>query len=311
MNRPKVVLAGGSGFLGTSLGHELTRRGYDVVVLTRQATLDGPFRSVQWDARTPGPWITELEGAAAVVNLVGRSVDCRKNEKNRREILESRVDSVHALAEAFRRCRKPPAVWVQTGTLHIHGDTWDEVLDESSPIGEGFAPMVGKAWEAALNEAELPPDVRTVILRISFVLGRNGGALIALARLARWFLGGTVASGRQYISWIHIDDLNEMFCRAIEDPRMTGIYAATAPGPVTNHQFMRELRRALRRPWSPPTPAPLVHLGSLLLRTDSTLATLGRRCVPTRFMKEGFTFRFPVLPEALDDLLGKDRRSQC
>src|SRR5690349_20647892 len=146
--RPRVILAGGSGFIGTALAPVLVANGYDVTVLTRGAgRVEGAVRYVSWDARSAGAWAAELDGAAAVVNLVGRSVDCRKTEANRRIILESRVDSVRALGEAWRACARPPAVWVQTSTAHIYGDTADEVLDESSPIGVGFAPQVGLAWE--------------------------------------------------------------------------------------------------------------------------------------------------------------------
>jgi uncharacterized protein (TIGR01777 family) len=298
-----VVLAGGTGFLGAGLARDLVASGYDVVVLTRGSGRDAGYgvRYVNWDARTAGGWAGELDGAEGVINLVGRTVDCRKTGANRREILDSRVDSVRALAAGFARCNQPPAAWVQTATAHIYGDTADEVLDESSPIGTGFAPQVGTAWERALEEADLP-GCRRVVLRISFVLGHDGGAMKTLARVTRWFLGGTIGSGRQYMSWIHQADMNALFLRALRGPDMAGVYVATAPHPVTNREFMRELRRALHRPWSPPAPAPLVRLGSWLMRTDPELALLGRRCVPTRLLKEGFTFQFPSLPEALRDL---------
>ena len=314
-SKPRVVLAGGTGFLGSGLASELVANGYDVAVLTRrpdQIAAGGAraagIRHVPWDARTVGPWAAELDGAAAVVNLVGRSVDCRKTAENRRAILESRVDSVRALAAAYGRCDRPPPVWVQTATAHIYGDTADEILDESSPVGRGFAPEVGTAWERALDEADLG-GCRRVVLRISFVLGRGGGAMRTLARLTRWFLGGTVGSGRQYISWIHQADMNAIFLRAVRRPEMSGVYVATAPGPVTNRQFMRELRRALHRPWSPPVPEPVVRLGAWLMRTDPELALLGRRCVPTRMLNEGFTFHFPTLPEALHDLSARPARA--
>ncbi|MGF1633880.1 MAG: epimerase [Phycisphaerae bacterium] len=320
----RVVLAGGSGFLGTGLATALSReQRFEPVILTRSprqvggqaggraggragGPAGGGFRQVAWDARTPGAWVRELEGAAAVVNLVGRSVDCRKTPANKRLILESRVDSVRALAAGLKQVERPPAVWVQSGTAHIYGDTDDELLDESSPFGTGLAPDVGRAWEAALAEADAP-GTRKVVLRISFVLGRDGpaggGALATLARLTRFGLGGTVGHGRQYISWLHEADLQAMVLRAIDDPSMAGAYVATAPNPVTNRDFMAELRRALSRPWSPPAPAPLVRFGSWLLRTDPELALLGRRCVPTRLMNEGFKFAFPELRGALQDLL--------
>jgi uncharacterized protein (TIGR01777 family) len=259
---------------------------------------------VQWDGRTAGAWAAELDGAAGIVNLVGRSVDCRKTAANRRVNLESRVDSVRALGLACGQVARPPGVWVQSGTGHIYGDPpGDTVITDDSPLGSGFAPDVGRAWEAALAEAA-PADCRCVVLRISFVLGRQGGALRTLSRLARCFLGGAAGSGRQWISWIHEADLIAIILRALADPAMHGTYLTTAPSPVTNAEFMRELRRALGRPWSPPVPAPVVRLGAWLMRTDPELALLGRRCVPARLLAEGMAFEFPVLAGALRDLVG-------
>ena len=299
------MLAGGSGFLGQSLLADLRLRYAEIVVLTRgPRRQDGTVRYVHWDAANTGDWVTAIDGADAVVNYVGRSVDCRKTPANKKVILESRLNSVAALAAGFGQCGAPPRVWVQSATAHIFGDTADEVLDETSPIGTGFAPQVGTAWEAAITQAQAAlPACRFVTLRISFVLGRDGGALKTLARLTRIGLGGTVGTGRQYISWIHVADLNAIVLRAIDDAAMHGTYVTTAPDPQPNHQFMRLLRKAVRRPWSPPVPAALVRVGSCVLRTDPELALLGRRCVPTRLLREGFTFAYPKLDEALNDLL--------
>ncbi|HSV13248.1 MAG TPA: TIGR01777 family oxidoreductase [Tepidisphaeraceae bacterium] len=303
MPQNKVILAGGSGFLGQALVPFLLKRFESIIVLTRNAARsDGPVRYVSWDAKSQGPWTAEIDGATAIVNLVGRTVDCRKTPANKREILESRVHSVRALAAACNAVANPPNVWVQAGTAHIYGDTADEILDESSPLGSGFAPDVGRAWEAAFDNADLP-NCRHIMLRTSFVLGRHGGALATLAKLTRCFLGGTVATGRQYISWIHVDDFCRIVMRAIENPTMEGVYVVTAPNPVTNRDFMAALRRTLHRPWSPPAPAACVRLASLLMRTDPELALLGRRCIPTRLMREVFEFQFPKLNDALRELL--------
>jgi uncharacterized protein len=299
----RVVIAGGSGFLGQELIPELRPDFDDIVVLTRgRARHDGRVRYVPWDAKTLGDWARHVDGAEAITNLVGRTVDCRKTEFNKKVILESRVDSVRALGAAVRQAKQPPRVWVQSATAHIYGDTDDQVLDESSPAGTGFAPTVGTAWEKALADSVLP-GIRTVVLRISFVLGRHGGALRTLAKLARLGLGGRTGTGRQWMSWIHIADLNTVIRRAIADASMSGIYVVTAPGPVTNREFMRQLRKAVGRPWSPPVPAPLVRLGALVMRTDPELALRGRRLIPTRLLREGFSFRFSHLDAALADLL--------
>ncbi len=271
-SKPHVVLAGGSGFLGRSLAHELAKHGYRSTILTRGSDAQGEMvRYVRWDAKSVGSWISALDGASAIVNLVGRTVDCRKTQKNKKDILESRIDSVRALALGWAAVKNPPMIWLQSGTAHIFGDTGDEILDDDSPIGTGFAPEVGVAWERALNEANLP-GARKVILRISFVIGRDGGALATLSRLARCFLGGTVGNGRQYISWIHQHDVNRLFIRALTNERMAGTFVATAPNPVTNREFMAELRSSVHRPWSPPTPGFMVRLAAPLLGTDPELA---------------------------------------
>ena len=296
----KVVLAGGSGFLGRSLAKVLEARSYEPVILTRSPR-PGPTREVAWDGKTVGAWRSELEGATAVVNLAGRSVDCRYTPENRREILASRLESVRVLGEALQQCAAPPPVWVQAVSLAILGNSGDTPRDESSPPGEGFSVDVCRQWEAACAEQHLPAT-RMVLLRIGFALGREGGALEKLARLTRWGLGGTVGSGQQYISWIHLDDLNAIFLRAIENPSMNGVYNATGPSPVTNAEFMRTLRYVLHRPWSPTVPAWAVRLGARLMSTEAELALSGRRGLPRRLQEEGFVFSYTDLTRALEDL---------
>lgn len=333
-SRPCVVIAGGSGFVGRALTEHLLARGTDVIVLTREGGVaesgsraaasrpvaglppESPIanvRRVTWDARTLGPWARELEGATALVNLVGRSVDCVKTPEQRDQIVRSRVESTLVLGEAVRACERPPPVWVQMSTAHIYGDPPEAVCDEETTAGVGFAPEVGTAWEAAFAEAA-PPYVRRVVLRTSFVLGRDRGsgasALGRLARLARLGLGGTVGHGRQGISWIHEDDMSALFERAIGEPSMRGVYVATAPNPVSNAEFMRELRRVLRVPIGLPSPEFMVRLGARVLRTDPELALYGRYCVSSRLPREGFTFRFTEVGGALADLLAPDARVQ-
>lgn len=299
----RVVIAGGSGFLGQALIADLLPLAEEIVVLTRDVeTVDGRVRYVNWDGKTIGPWAKWIDGASAIVNLVGRTVDCRKTPANKKVILESRVNSVQAIGKAWRLATNPPRVWIQSATAHIYGDTAEQILDENSPFGTGFAPEVGTAWEKSLADEQLP-GCRRVVLRISFVLGRDGGALKTLARLARLGLGGTISTGEQYMSWIHIADVNGVILRAIADESMTGPYVVTAPTPVTNREFMQTLRRAVHRPWSPPVPAACVRIGAWLMRTDPELALLGRRLVPTRLMREGFAFKFDNLSNALNDLL--------
>jgi uncharacterized protein len=301
-DRGRVVVAGGLGFLGQNLARHLVRAGHDVVVLSRQATSGALGRQVQWDARTVGEWWRELDGAAALVNLTGRSVDCVKTPDHCDEILRSRVESTRALGRALERVSTLPRVWVQMSTAHIYGDPPELVCDEDSAFGYGLAPLVGHAWERALAEAA-PAAIRKVVLRTSFVLGRDGGALRRLAALARGGIGGRVGSGRQGISWIHELDMSRLFERAILDDRMAGAYIATAPHPVSNAVFMRELRRAVGAPFGLPAAGWMVRLAApILLRTDPELALYGRYCVSRRLREEGFEFRFPELGAALRDL---------
>src|SRR5690606_18055766 len=230
-DRSRVVIAGGSGFLGRGLAVFLHERGYDTTILGRAAAPPAnlPTGAVwrRWDARTLGDWAACLDGAAAVVNLVGRSVDCRKTAANKRVILESRVHSCRVLGEAMRTVERPPPVWVQSATAHIVGDPEprDTVCDESTPPGpmHEMAPAVAVAWERAFAEAKLPGQ-RGVVLRIGFVLGARGGAMDRLRRLTRLGLGGTVGRGDQWISWIHQHDLNRLIVDAIEDGRYAGVY---------------------------------------------------------------------------------------
>lgn len=309
-----IVLAGGSGFLGRGLAHALSQQGDRVVILSRSGPRTGGFpESVQWltwDARTVGAWASCLQGAWAIVNLVGRSVDCRKTMENKRAILESRVDSCRVLGEAMRRVSNPPSVWVQSATAHIVGDPEprDTICDESTAIGplHEMAPSVGLAWEQAFDAARLS-EQRGVVLRISFVLGRQGGALAQLRKLTLWGLGGTVGRGDQWISWIEQDDLNRIILNAIDDPAYSGVYMTTAPHPVTNRDFMRAMRRACHRPWSPPAPALGIRLACrFVLNTDPELALLGRRCVPRRLLDEHrFRFQHPDLTSALAHLIAR------
>ena len=303
MTGPRVILAGGSGFLGTALSRDLLAGGYQVVNLSRSpgGPRDG-ITELPWDGRTVGEWARALDGAVAVVNFTGRNVDCRYTDANRRAIIDSRVDSVRAIGIAINQCSQPPPAWVQTGSLAIYGDAGDRICQEDALHGQGFSVDVCQRWETAADQL-ITPHTRKTILRIGFVLGPGGGALSKLARLARCGLGGTVGSGRQYISWLHIDDLNRMFRWAIERDDIAGIYNATVPNPVPNATFMRELRRSLGVPIGPPTPTFLVRVGSFLMGTEASLALTGRRCLPTRLTEKGFTFNYPVLEDALGNLL--------
>ncbi len=299
----RIVIAGGTGFLGLNLARYLGRFPCEPVLISRHAPPEqSRCQHVAWDARTLGDWAGVLDGAAALVNLAGRTVDCVKTPDHCDEILRSRVEATEVLGRAVRQVQSPPPVWVQMATAHRYGDPPDCVCDEDTAFGYGLAPFVGHAWEEAYARAVLPA-MRQVILRTTFVLGRGGGALPRLAKLVRWGFGGKVGDGRQGISWIHEQDMNRLMVRAISDHSMTGAYMATAPNPVSNAEFMRELRRVLRMPIGLPAASWMVRLGApLIMRTDPELAIYGRYCVSRRLREEGFDFTFPDLASALRDL---------
>ena len=305
MNPKRIILAGGSGFLGNALAKALVARQYEVVVLTRSPRhrKDGVIEA-EWDGVHVGEWIKYLEGAEAIVNLTGRNVNCPHTPENLREILESRVNSVRAIALAFGHVKHPPRVWVQASATGFYGDTKDRLCTENVFAGSDDLAKVCAQWENAFNSVDAP-HLRRVVLRIGFVLGRESGALPVLARLTKWFLGGSVGDGKQFISWIHVADLTQMFLAAIEREDLSGTFNAVAPNPVTNREFMRELRQALHRPWSPPAPVFAVRLGARLMGSEPSLALTSQRCAPNHFLAAGFEFRFPELKPALADLCRK------
>lgn len=303
-----MVIAGGSGFLGVSLATHLTAAGVRVVIVSRSVPREsGGWSHAAWDGRTPGEWVSEIDGARAVINLAGRSVDCIKTPDHQDEILRSRVEATRVLGEAMRAARSPPPVWVQMSTAHIYGDPPSAVCDENSPFGVGLAPIVGRAWEEAFASSALPSQ-RRVVLRTSFVVGRDRGsgcgAMGRFKTLARFGLCGRIGSGRQGMSWLHEADMNRLFERAITDDRMEGAYIASSPNPVPQEEFMRTLRRAMGVPIGLPAFEWMVRIGApLVLRSDPELALYGRYVIPARLMKEGFEFRYPMLDGALKELV--------
>jgi uncharacterized protein (TIGR01777 family) len=294
----KIVIPGGSGYLGRALTKRLVARGDEVVVLTRGRgeTGDG-WRSVTWDGRTAhGPWTQELDGAHALVHLSGRRVDTRPTRSNVDELISSRVEPVRAVGEAIRGCASPPPVWVQSSSLAIFGEGGDELIDErTTPSGLGPREMVTVclAWEAAFRQASAGVE-RGVVLRIGIGLGgEDDPATKRLASIVRLGLGGKVASGRQWVSWVGIDDLLAAMIRAIDDPSMRGTYHLTSPNPVTNDEMMRTYRRLLGRRIGLPAPRLGVRLAAPVMGSSASLALTGRRCVPRRLLEEGFRFEQP------------------
>lgn len=304
-----VVIAGGTGALGRTLAADLTCRGQRVVILTRRTVPELPYPQCEWDGRTVGAWSDALRnpGRTAVINLAGKLVDCRPTARNIAELRRSRVDSTRALVEASKSLDRPIDHWIQASTTAIWADAGETRCTEATPLPEpGLPQMPGVAapWEAAFEGANA---THRTILRTSIVLDPDAPAMKRLVALTKAGLGGSVGSGRQWFSWIHLDDWLAIVRSGLGlDPRVTlpnGVVVAATDFPVRNKELMTTLRRQLRRPWSPPTPAPALTIGAVLLRTDPALGLTGRHATSEVLRHNGFRFRYPTLDEALSNLL--------
>jgi len=312
----KIILAGGSGQVGTLLARAFHRDRHEVVVFSRKPARV-PWRSVSWDGHSFGPWTDELEGADVVINLAGRSVNCRYYAQNRREIMESRIASTQILGQAIARAKHPPRLWFQTSTATIYAHRFDAPNDETTGILGGnepgvpetwrFSIEVAKAWEQAAHTVS---GTRLVLLRSAIVMSPDrGGAFDILSKLVRWGLGGRNGTGRQYVSWIHEIDFIRAVYWIIEHDSLKGPVNLSAPNPLPNADFMRELRRAWEQPFGLPATEWMLEIGAFFLRTETELILKSRRVTPRRLLEHGFTFQFPAWPEAARDLRTRWRKS--
>ncbi|HEU5196299.1 MAG TPA: TIGR01777 family oxidoreductase [Methylomirabilota bacterium] len=310
----KIVIPGGTGQVGTALARAFQAIGAEVVVLGRTPrTL--PWRFVRWDPHDLSGWASEVDGADVVINMVGRSVNCRYTPRNREEILRSRVDSVRAVGEAIARARRPPPVWLQASTATIYAHRLDAPNDEATGIIGGrepgapdtwrFSIEVATAWEEALAQA-VTPRTRKVALRSAMIMSPDrGGIFDTLLGLVRRGLGGTAGDGRQYVSWIHDTDFVRAVRWLIARPDVQGAINLAAPLPLPYRDFMAALRRAAGVPVGLPAPRWLLEIGAVLMRTETELVLKSRRVVPGRLTAAGFTFKHPAWPEAAADLCAR------
>lgn len=307
----KVVIPGGSGQVGTILARSFHGRGHEVVVLSR-APGSAPWRVVPWDAQSLGAWASEIDGADVVINMAGRSVNCRYTPANRRAIMDSRVRSTGALGDAIARAARPPGVWLQASTATIYAHRYDAPNDEAGGIIGGSEPDapdswrfsidVATTWERAAEEAETP-RTRKVLLRSAMTMSPDpGGVFDLLLGLVRRGLGGKSGSGRQYVSWIHDEDFLRAVDWLIDRDEISGPVNLAAPNPLPNAEFMRDLRAAWGIGIGLPATAWMLEIGTFLMRTESELILKSRRVVPGRLLESGFAFRFPSWPEAARDL---------
>ena len=306
----KLILAGGSGFLGGGLARHFSVCNWEVIILTRspKSRSDG-VREVAWDARSLGDWGRLLEGADAVINLAGRSVDCRYTAANRHTIIASRVDSTRVLGEAIARCTKPPRVWLNSSSATIYKHTFTTPMDEAGEMGatpeakDDFSVEVIRQWEQAL-EAAPTPFTRKIALRITMVFGPEAGVFPVLRRLARLGLGGRMGSGQQFVSWIHIADFRRAVDWLLTKDDFSGPVNLAAPQPLPNAEMMRVMRQIVGVPLGMPASEWMLEIGAVFLRTETELILKSRRVVPGRLLAAGFQFQFPELAAAVRDLVG-------
>lgn len=328
----KIVIPGGSGQVGTILARAFHKRGDEAVVLSRRpanvrgprrggpAGMLDPWRQVEWNGETLGAWVSELEGADAVINLAGQSVNCRYTPENRRMLIDSRVNSTRVLGEAIAQTQAPPRVWLQASTATYYAHRYDAANDEATGIIGGSEPNapdtwqfsidIVRKWERELSEAATP-RTRKVLMRSAIVMSPDaGGPFDMLLRLVRFGLGGRAGSGKQFISWIHDQDFTRAVLWLIEHEEQSGPINLAAPNPLPNSEFMQILRKSWGRSIGLPATNWMLELGAFLLRSETELILKSRRVVPGILLKSGFTFDFPTWSAAAGDLCGRWRHSE-
>ncbi len=314
----RIVIPGGSGQVGIPLSRALWTQGHDVVVLSRRP-LQAPWRSALWDGETQGDGTREIDGADAVINLAGYSVNCRYDGENRRRILESRILSTRTVGQAIAAAKKPPRVWLQASTATIYAHRYDAANDERAGIVGGaeagapdtwrFSTDVARAWEREAIDARTP-QTRKVLLRSAMTLGPGrGGIFDTLLSLVRSGLGGRAGDGRQYISWIHEEDFHRAILWLLAHDELAGPVNVASPQPLPNAAFMRVLRGAWGIQIGLPASPAMLEVGAAVLRTETELILKSRRVVPARLLESGFSFVFPGWPEAAADLCRRWRQT--
>jgi len=314
-----VVIPGGTGQVGTLLARALHRDGHQVVVLGRHPKKTA-WRSVRWDASTLDGWAREVNGADVVINLAGRSVNCRYDPENREAIRQSRVETTRLIGTAIAESRHPPPTWLQASAATIYAHRFDAPNDEATGIIGGaesgvpdtwrFSIDVAKAWEKAVDDAEVP-GTRKVKLRSAMTMSPDGGGIFdALLSLVRHGLGGAAGTGRQYVSWIHEADFVRALYWIINHVEIEGAVNLAAPYPLPHAAFMQELREAWGARFGLPSTKWMLEIGAILMRTETELILKSRRVVPGVLLGSGFGFEFPTWAEAAQDLCRRWREER-
>ena len=305
--------------MGTILARAFHERGDEVVVLSRTSASDRPWRVVQWDGDKLGKWAAEFEGADAIINLAGQSVNCRYTEENRKVITDSRIKSTRIIGEAIACAKRAPGIWLQASTATIYAHRFDAPNDEATGIIGGSEPNAPDTWRFSIDVAtswervadEWPtPRTRKVLMRSAIIMSPSrGGPFDMLRTLVRYGLGGTCGSGKQYVSWIHDQDFVRAVIWLMQHQELDGAVNLAAPEPLVNREFMQTLRRAAGMPIGLPATDWMLELGALLLRSETELILKSRRVVPTRLVNSGFEFQFPRWESAARDLCFRWRQN--
>lgn len=293
--KKKIVIAGGTGFIGRYLQHKFEELGYEVKIISRSKNY------IQWINKND--LIEAFENAEMLINLAGKSVDCRYNQKNKKEIYDSRINTTNQLGEAIIDCKNPPLLWINSCTATIYRHAEDRPMTESyGEIGSGFSVDIAKAWEKAFFNFSLK-NTRQVALRMAIVLGKNGGVILPLKKFVRFGLGGKSGTGSQMFSWIHLEDVFRIIIFVKENKSIEGVLNTAAPNPETNISFMTKFRKYLNMPFGLSTPKWLLEIGAVIIKTETELILKSRWVIPERLLKAGFKFQFPTLDETLNEIL--------
>lgn len=296
MNK-KIVIAGGTGFIGQFLKKQFENSGYQTFIVSRNKP------NIQWTETHE--IVKALDSSELLINLAGKSVDCRYNNKNKAAILKSRVETTKALGEAILKCNKPPELWINSSTATIYRHAEDRPMtEEEGEIGSGFSVNVAISWEKAFFDFELP-QTRQIALRMAIVLGKSGGAIQPLKNLVRFGLGGEQGNGKQMFSWIHIDDLYNIILFLQSNNDLKGVFNCSSPNPVKNKTLMKKLRQEMNVPFGLPSPKWILEIGSVIIRTETELILKSRWVLPEKLQQAGYSFKYPTLDGTLKNILSE------
>ena len=322
MKNKKIRLAGGTGFIGQEVIRYFGKEN-EIIILTRQVnekTNRNDYDSltpediknlqyIKWDGKTTGEWAKRLNDADLVINLAGKSVNCRYHEKNKKEILDSRTEAVKAIGDAINKCNRPPLLWINASSATIYRHAMDAPQDEyTGEIQDDFSVQVCKHWEQSFYDQQTP-QTRKVAVRMAITLG-PGGILIPYFNLLKFGLGGKQASGKQMYSWIHIEDSCRMIEWIYDHKEINGTYNSSSPNPVTNEEFMRIFRKVTGHTIGLPAYKWMLQIGAPVIGTEIELVLKSRWVIPAKILETGFQFKHPLLEEALSDIISKVPRKQ-